>query len=344
MITELLNTLYVMKDQARVHLDHDTVVVEVEREKALQVPILHLGGLTTLGNVLISPAVVQRFCEDGRAITFLSRSGRFVGRVVGPVAGNVLLRQAQYRAVDDIDLCLVVARAIVAGKLQNARSMLQRSARDVSGGHAGDRLTRCADHLAQLILSLPAVTDLNEIRGIEGEGAREVLAVFDRMFTKRRDEFLVRARTRRPPLDRTNALLSFLYALLATDCVAAAESVGLDPQAGFLHALRPGKPALALDLMEELRPVLGDRLAVTLVNRGQILPSHFDCRQGGSVSLTEDGRKIVVVAYQERKQDEIKHPVLNRQVPLGLVPHVQARLLARLLRGDLDAYAPFRLR
>jgi CRISPR-associated protein Cas1 len=343
-IKEYLNTLYVMHDQARVRLDHDTLVVEVDEEKALQVPILHLSGLTTFGNVLVSPGVVQRFCEDGRAIVFLSRSGRFVGRVFGPVSGNVLLRQAQYRTVDDEAACISIARAIVAGKLQNSRSMLQRSARDSAKKRPGERLSEAANLLGQLIVRLPTATELNEIRGIEGEGARAVFAVFDHMFTREREAFLVAGRTRRPPLDRTNALLSFLFALIASDCTAALESVGLDPQAGFLHALRPGKPALTLDLMEEMRPILGDRLAVTLVNRGQINPDHFVLRQGGSVSLRDDGRKAAVIAYQTRKADEVPHPVLNRKIPLGLVPHVQARMLARQVRGDLESYVPFRLR
>ncbi len=344
MIGEYLNTLYVMRDQAYVRLDHDTLVIEVEGEKEMQVPVLHLGGLTTFGNVLISPAVVQRFCQDGRSVVHLSRSGRFVGRIAGPTSGNVLLRQAQYRAVDDEDMCVFLARTFVAGKLQNSRSLLQRSARDLPTEQARTRIAAAADHLGQLITRLPKASHRNEIRGIEGEGAREVFGVFDLMLTRTRDEFRVTGRTRRPPLDRSNALLSFFYALLASDCTGALESVGLDPQAGFLHALRPGKPALTLDIMEEMRPILGDRLAITLVNRGQIRSNHFESRSDGSVSLTEEGRRAAVLAYQARKADEVPHPVLNRKLPIGIVPHMQARLLARLLRGDLETYAPFRLK
>lgn len=344
MIGEYLNTMYVMRDQAFVRLDHDTLVIEVDGEKAAQVPILHLGGLTTFGNVLVSPAVVRRFCEDGRSVVYLSRSGRFVGRVMGPTTGNVLLRQAQYRAVGDETTCASIARTIIAGKLQNSRSMLQRSARDSARQSWRTELTTAADLLGSLVTRLQATNSLDEMRGIEGEGARAVFAVFDRMFTRRRDDFRMTKRTRRPPLDRANALISFLYALLANDCTGALESVGLDPQAGFLHVLRPGRPALALDLMEELRPVLADRLVVTLVNRGQVTPDHFETRLDGSVSLTEDGRKAVVIAYQERKADEVPHALLERKLPLGLVPHMQARLLARLLRGDLELYVPFRMR
>lgn len=344
MISEFLNTLYVMQDGARVRLDHDSLRVEVEGEQALQVPILHLGGLCVFGSVSVSSGVIRRFCEDGRGITFMSRSGSFVGRVVGPVSGNVLLRQAQYRAIDDADLCRSIARAVVAGKLQNSRSLLQRSVRDASQKRSVERLQAAVDALATSIGTLPDTNDIDAMRGIEGEGARKVFSVFDLMFTRQRDDFRVVGRTRRPPLDRTNALLSFFFALLAKDCTGALEAAGLDPQAGFFHTLRPGRPALSLDLMEEMRPVLGDRLVVTLVNRAQVTADHFTTRPGGSVSLTDAGRKAAVVAYQSRKADEVMHSVLNRKVPLGLVPHVQARMLARMLRGDLDAYVPFRMK
>lgn len=343
MISQLLNTLYVMQEQARVRLDHDTVVVDVEDEKALQVPLLHLGGLVTFGNVLVSPKVIERFCEDGRSIVYMSYSGRFIGRVYGPTAGNVLLRQAQYRAVDDQPTCLTLAKSFAAGKLQNQRSMLQRSARDAKTKEARDHLLAAAENAGRSVVQLEGAASVDEVRGIEGGAARAVFAVFDRMFTRERDAFRVGGRSRRPPLDRTNAVLSFLYALLASDCGAALESVGLDPQAGFLHALRPGKPALTLDLMEELRPILADRLTVTLVNRGQLEEDDFVIRDGGAVHLSDEARKRVIVAYQKRKSDEVQHPALNRQLPFGLVAHVQARLLARLLRGDLHSYVPFRL-
>jgi len=344
MIAEYLNTLYIMKDGARVRLDHDTVRVECDGEKALQVPILHLCGLVVFGSIPVSPRVISRFCEDGRAIVFLTRGGRFIGRVAGPISGNVLLRRAQYAAIDDSEKKVELARAFVAGKLQNSRSMLQRSARDAGDPASRTALTAAAKRIAKQITSLPDAETVDQVRGIEGEAAAAVFGVFTHMVTSDRDAFALASRTRRPPLDRSNCLLSFLYALLASDCTGALESVGLDPQAGYLHALRPGKPALTLDLMEEFRPVLADRLTLTLINRKQVTIDHFVTREGGAVSLTDDGRKLVVGAYQSRKADEVPHPLLKRSIPLGIVPHVQARLLARHLRGDTAVYVPYRAR
>jgi CRISPR-associated endonuclease Cas2 len=229
----------------------------------------------------------------------------------------------------------------VAGKIRNARQVILRGARETDDPDDIASLEACAQSMRRSLASLEASMDLDHIRGLEGDAARVYFGVLDRMVREDRDAFRLNGRNRRPPLDRMNALLSFLYTILLSDCVAAAEGVGLDPQVGFLHALRPGRPALALDLMEELRAVLADRLALTLVNRRQVTQKHFELRPGGAVLLTENGRKEVVVAYQKRKQDEVLHPVLEQKVPLGLVPHVQARLLARHLRGDLEHYLPF---
>jgi CRISPR-associated protein Cas1 len=315
-----------------------------EDEPDLQVPLIHLSGLVVFGDVLVTPAVVARFMEDGRSIVFLSRSGRFVGRMHGPTTGNVLLRQAQYRSIDDQTVALRLARDFVAGKVQNSRDMVLRRARDTRRPSSSTRLRAVATDLATMLPALIEAPSLDAIRGIEGEAARAVFGVFNELLTSSRETFAIDHRTRRPPLDRTNCLLSFLYALLRADCSAALEAVGLDPQAGFLHALRPGRPALALDLMEEFRPVLGDRLALTLINREQIDHDDFEVRRNGAVSLTDEGRKKVVVAYQKRKADEVPHAVLKQDVPLGLVPHLQARLIARFLRGDVPAYVPFRLK
>lgn len=342
MIAEYLNTLYVMRDAATVRLDHETIRVDAERECLLHVPVLHLGCLVVFGNVYVTPAVMRRFAGEGKPIVYLSRSGRFVARVEGPVSGNVLLRQSQYRAMDDSVITAALARSFVAGKVQNSRCMLQRSARDADRGRR-EAFQPAIDVLAVGLGRLDGCGDLDVIRGIEGECARRVFDVFGMLFTQQRADFAMQGRNRRPPRDRTNALLSFLYALLASDCSAALEATGFDPQAGYLHALRPGRPSLTLDLMEELRPVLGDRLAVTLVNRSQVTPGDFECRVGGSVSLNEGGRKKVIVAYQTRKADKVRHRLLKRKVPLGLVPHLQARLLARVLRGDLDAYPAFKM-
>lgn len=338
---QLLNTLYVMTQGAYLHLDHETLKVEVEGTTQLQVPLHHLGGVVCFGDVLVSPALVHRCAEDGRSVVFLDRNGRFKARVEGPVSGNVLLRRAQHLTLTDPQKPALIARNIVAGKIQNARQVVLRGAREADTPEDTTLLDECAAILRDSLASLEVSTDLDQIRGLEGEAARTYFGVLDRMVREDREAFRLDERSRRPPLDPMNALLSFLYTLLLNDCVAAAEGVGLDPQVGFLHALRPGRPALALDLMEELRAVLADRLALTLVNRRQVARKDFETRPGGAVYLTDEGRKEVVVAYQKRKQDEVQHPVLGQKVPLGLVPHVQARLLARYLRGDLEEYPPF---
>lgn len=338
---QLLNTLYVTTDGAYVRQDHESVRVEIDGQTKLDVPSHHLGAIVCFGNVLVSPGLIQRCATEGRALTFLDRGGRFVGRVQGPVAGNVLLRIAQYKASEQAETALALARGFVAGKLQNARQVVMRSAREADDPGDGLTLKDAAQVLAHAIMRLEQVQDLDELRGVEGSAARAYFAAFSQMIRVDRSAFAMDGRSRRPPQDRINALLSFLYTLITSDCVSAAEGVGLDPQVGFLHTLRPGRPALALDLVEELRPVLGDRLALTLINLRRIQPSDFEVRAGGPVLLSDSGRKTVLQAYQQRKQDEVYHPVLDTQVPLGLVPHMQARLLARSLRGEMEAYIPF---
>ncbi len=338
---QLLNTLYITTEGAYLRVDHETLKVEVEKETKLQIPVHHLGGVVCFGDVMVSPAAMARCAEDGRFVVLLDRNGRFKARVEGPVSGNVLLRCAQHEAMTDAARTLAIARNIVGGKIQNTRQIVLRAAREADEPADGDALKGTADALGNALSRLPSCEDLDTVRGIEGESARAYFATFDRMVREDRATFRMDGRSRRPPLDPINALLSFLYALLMNDCVAAVEGVGLDPQMGFLHALRPGRAALALDLMEELRSVLADRLALTLINRKQVAARHFVNRPGGAVHLEEGGRKEVIVAYQKRKQEEITHPVLDQKMPLGLVPHVQARLVARVLRGDLEAYPPY---
>jgi len=337
----LLNTLYVQTSGAYLHLDHETLKVEINKEVRLQVPLHHLGSLVLFGEVMVSPGLLGRCAQDGRSVTWLSRSGRFLGRLEGPVAGNVLLRRAQHEAMDSPLRTLQVARNLVAGKLKNQRNVILRSARETDAPQDHELLGHTAQLLGEILLQLPAVTDLDTLRGLEGDAARHYFAGFSSMLRADRETFAMKGRTRRPPLDPTNALLSFLYALLLSDCVAGAQGVGLDPQMGFLHSLRPGRPSLGLDLMEEFRPILADRLTLTLINRRQLSEPDFDRRTGGAVLLNDAGRKKVVVAYQERKQEEIFHPGAQQKMPLGLVPHIQARLLARHLRGELAAYPPY---
>lgn len=336
------NTLYVMTPNAYAHLDNATVRIDVDREKRLQVPLHHLGGLVTFGNILVSPALMHRLADEGKSLVLLDMNGRFKARLEGPVSGNVLLRQAQYKAADSTPVSLEIARALVAGKLKNSRSVLLRGAREATDPEEAKALSRAADDLAASLRSAKQASDLDVLRGVEGEAARGYFAALN-VVVKRsaRTYFALNGRTRRPPRDRFNALLSFLYAMLMNDCRSAVESVGLDPQIGFLHAVRPGRAALALDIQEEFRSVLADRLALTLVNRGQVTENDFDLREGGAVMLNDKGRRTVVTAWQERKQEEVTHPLLDSKVPHALLPFVQARFMARTLRGEMEGYLPF---
>lgn len=341
-MTLLLNTLYVTTPDAYLRLEGETVCVMVEKEKRLQVPLHHLGAIVGFGDVMLSPALLGRCMEEGRSIVWLERGGRFRARVEGPVSGNILLRQTQFRAADDTTKTLELARAFLAGKLRNSRNVLLRGARDSQEEAERAALVQSARLVAGHLRKLPHAPDLDSLRGEEGDAARVYFRSMQNLIRPQmRKDFSFDARSRRPPTDPMNAMLSFLYAVLLHDCRSALEVVGLDPQLGFLHAVRPGRAALALDLMEEFRSVIADRLALTLVNRGQIQANHFDKREGGAVLLNDDGRKIVIGAYQERKQEMLTHPVLDQQMAVGLLPHVQARLLARYLRGDAPAYVPY---
>lgn len=338
----LLNTLYVMTQGAYLHLEGETLVVEIERQKRLQVPLHHLGSVVIFGDIMVSPAALHRCADDGRGVVLLDRHGQFKARLEGPLSGNILLRQAQHRAA--ATQALELARSFVAGKLRNARQIVLRGARDSGNDADCEALRQSGRLLAGHIRRLPGAATLDEARGVEGDGARVYFSAVRYLIrADAREAFSFERRTRRPPLDRFNALLSFLYTLLVHDCRTAVESVGLDAQLGFLHAVRPGRPALALDLMEEFRP-LADRLALTLINRGQLTEKDFEARPGGAVYLSETGRKTVLAAYQQRKQEEIGHALLQQPAPVGLLPHVQARLLARALRGDVEGYLPFLVR
>ncbi len=313
----------------------------MERETRLRVPLHHLTAVVCFGHVGLSAPLMHRLAEDGIALVLLDANGRFKARLEGAVSGNVLLRQAQFARGANAAFTLDMARSFVAGKIKNTRQVLQRGAREAKSEEEARLLTRRADDLAASLRALPEAATLDAVRGVEGEAARQYFSGLPLLVRPdQREHFAMQGRTRRPPRDRFNALLSFLYAMWMNDCRSALEAAGLDPQVGFLHALRPGRAALALDMMEEFRP-WADRLALTLINRGQIQPDDFDLREGGGVALQGDARKAVVVAYQERKKDELHHPVLVQGVPLGLAPMVQARLLARAVRDDSMPYVPF---
>jgi len=339
-----LNTLFVTTEGAWLHKDGANIVVEVDKAEVGRVPAHLMGGVVCFGRVGVSPPLMGYCAELGIAISFLSEHGRFLARVEGPQSGNVLLRRRQYRIADDADATAVVARALIAGKAANQRTVLRRALRDHGDGMADADRARLDDaqrRLGDAARHAAAAADTDSARGHEGEAASAYFGVFNLLIQRDDPAFRFAGRSRRPPLDACNALLSFLYAMLGHDCRSALETVGLDPQVGFLHRERPGRSSLALDLMEELRPVLADRVALSLINRQQVGASDFQTIDGGAVMLRDDARKTVLTAYQDRKRDEITHPFLEEKVTFGLVPHIQARLLARHLRGDLDGYPPF---
>ena len=338
---KLLNTLYVTTQGAWVARDGQTVVVRVEHEDRLRLPIHTLASLVCFGNVVVTPPAMSLCAESGVAISFLTEHGHFLARVQGPVSGNVLLRREQYRRADDPAASAAIARAVVIGKVANSRAVLLRAARERGDSPESTQMLAAAARLGQALRDLPDADSVDRVRGLEGDAARAYFGAFDHLIEVAKDGFFFRERSRRPPLDNMNALLSFLYTLLVHDARAALETVGLDPAVGFLHRDRPGRPGLALDLMEEMRPLLGERLALTLVNRQQVKPEGFQKTESGAVTMDDATRKTVLVAYQTRKQEEITHPFLDEKLPVGMIAYAQALLLARYLRGDLDAYPPF---
>jgi CRISPR-associated protein Cas1 len=338
---KLQNTLFVTTQGAYLCHEGEAVLVRVDHEVKLRVPIHAVGSIVCFGQVGCSPPLMGLCGERGVAISFLSEHGRFLARVDGPVSGNVLLRREQFRRADDPKAAAAIARAIVIGKIANCRAVMQRALRDHGEQNGRERLEAVVTRLGKMLEGLREDLPLEELRGREGDAGRAYFEVFDGLITAQKEDFYFRERSRRPPLDNVNALLSFIYTLLAHDASAALHGVGLDPQVGFLHALRPGRPSLALDLIEEFRPFLADRLALSLINLRQIQGKGFRKTESGAVEMTDETRKELLVAYQKRKQEEIQHPFLGESVEVGLLLHVQALLLARHLRGDLDGYPPF---
>lgn len=340
----MLNTIYVTTEDAWLRKDGANLVVEVAGVERGRVPLHMLEGVVAFGRSGASPALMAACAEAGVALSYVAPNGRFLARVEGRRTGNVLLRRTQYRVADDPARQVPIVRGIVAAKAANQRAVLRRALRD--HGEAMAPAQRAAPEAAERRLTDVArrtvVTgDVDALRGLEGEAAQVYFGCFDALVRVDGPAFRFAGRSRRPPLDRINALLSFLYALLGHDCRSALEAHGLDPQVGFLHADRPGRASLALDLMEELRPVMADRLALSLVNRRQIAAEDFVVEEAGGIRLTDDARKRVLVAWQDRKRDELRHPYLGEAAMLGIVPFLQAQLLARHLRGDTDGYPPF---
>ncbi|MBU0715449.1 MAG: type I-C CRISPR-associated endonuclease Cas1c [Verrucomicrobia bacterium] len=337
----LLNTLFVTTQGAYLCHEGESVLVKVEKETRLRVPLHMLGGIVCFGQVACSQPLMGLCGERGVLISFLTEHGRFLARVQGPVSGNVLLRREQYRRAERPDAAATIARAVVLGKVANCRTVLQRATRDHAEKTGRDEIEVAARRLGHLLKELEEPLPVDTLRGKEGDAANTYFGVFNHLITAQKEAFFFHVRSRRPPLDNMNALLSFLYTLLVHDASAALESVGLDPQVGFLHVERPGRPSLALDLIEEFRPFLADRLALSLVNLRQLQGKDFERTESGAVTMSDAARKELLTAYQKRKQEEIQHPFLDETVSIGLLFHVQALLMARHLRGDLDGYPPF---
>jgi CRISPR-associated protein Cas1 len=336
-----LNTLYVTIPDSYIACEGENVLVKVNNEIKFRVPVHNLEGIICFGFAGASPGLMHLCCKRGVALTFLTEYGRFMGRVTGSISGNVLLRRTQYKWADDSIISLRLSKRFISAKVMNSRAVLHRALRDHPENVDGELLKKTINYMAEMQSGLEKATDCDSVRGIEGDAAHHYFGCFNQLLLSQKSEFLMKNRNRRPPTDRINALLSFLYTLLAHETSAALESVGLDSQVGFLHRDRPGRPSLALDIMEELRPHFADRLALTLINKNQISSKGFVVKENGAVVMDDNTRKEVLMAWQKRKQEEITHPYLEEKVPFGLVPYIQAMLLSRHMRGDLEDYPPF---
>ncbi|KAF5033119.1 CRISPR-associated endonuclease Cas1 [anaerobic digester metagenome] len=342
---KLLNTLYITNPESYLKKDGENIVVSVERNEIGRIPIHNLEGVICFGFMGASPGVMELCASRNVGLAFVSPYGKFLGRVSGRVSGNVLLRKRQYLLSDDEEAATGIAMNCVLGKLLNCRSVLLRFGRDYpekASPALAENLKRLTEGIRQMKESPPGT--LNELRGREGILSKCYFDCFDDLILSRDPAFTFEFRSRRPPLNRINALLSFIYTLTAVDCASALESVGLDPQVGFLHRARPGRMSLALDLMEEFRPYLGDRFVLSLINNRIVAADDFLVKENGAVILTDAGRKAVLAAWQRRKTEEVMHGYLDERVPVGLLPYAQSMLLARHLRGDIDGYPPFVMR
>ena len=336
-----LNTLFVTTQGAYLGKDGETVAVKIEQKTVLRIPIHTLDGIVCFGSVGCSPYLMGFCAEKDVTISFLSEYGKFLAMVKGPVSGNVLLRRKQFRMADKPDVSAQVAGFVLTGKIANSRTVLERSLRDHAEKMDRDAVKKVSKRLAMYIQKELQKDNIDSLRGIEGDAAHQYFSVFDELIFQQQEAFAFSGRNRRPPTDRINCLLSFVYTLLVHDVRSALESVGLDPAVGFLHRDRPGRPGLALDMMEEFRPFLADRLVLSMINRGQVKPEGFTIKESGAVHMDDDTRKTVLTTYQKRKQESLVHPFLNEKIQIGTLFFIQALLLARFIRGDLDGYPPF---
>lgn len=338
---KLLNTLFVLSEGSYLSLDGENVLISKEKKQIARFPLHTLEGIISFSYAGASPALMGACAQRNVDLAFFAPHGKFLARAIGETKGNVLLRQQQFRISDDPANSCQYSKGFLLGKVYNARWVLERATRDHPQRVPVDELKKISGQLATALTNIENAETSEELRGIEGEAAKLYFSGFDNLILQQRKTFAFTRRSRRPPLDPVNALLSFAYTLLARDCAAALEGVGLDPYVGFLHRPRPGRTSLALDLMEELRSVYADRFVVTCINQKTILPKHCEKQESTAVLLTEEGRRAFLEAWQTRKQQMIQHPFLKEKIPWGLVPYVQALLLARTIRGDLERYPPF---
>jgi len=340
-VKKLGNVLYVTSPEAYMSLDGENVVVKKDEGALIRLPLHNLEEIVCFSYPGVSPALMGACADRNIGLCFLRPSGRFLARITGRVKGNLLLRKRQYETSQIEIVCTEIARSVVLGKIANCRVVIERALRDHSLLLDSEALRTASGFLRTSLQSVQEARSVDEIRGLEGNAASHYFGVFGHLVLNQRDAFAFTNRNRRPPLDNMNALLSFLYSLLTQEVASALEGVGLDPYVGYLHVDRPGRPSLALDMIEELRPVFADRLALSLVNRKQIDGKGFVQKESGGILMEDATRKEVLSSWQKRKQEEILHPFLKEKIPFGLIPHVQALLLARYLRGDLDSYPPF---
>lgn len=334
---KLLNNLYVTTDGSYVHKERETLIIEQDGEKVFQLPFHSIQNMFCFGRIMVSPDLMAACGEKGISISFFTGYGRFQSRVQGPQSGNVLLRRAQYREADDSPQTL--ARLFIAAKLVNCRNIVMKHQRNHG---QDDQLERLVKYLADNLKRLERSNDVDQMRGIEGDSAASYFACFNNLIVEDlRESFPFSGRTKRPPLDRVNALLSFAYTLLTYEIASALQGVGIDPYVGFLHTDRSGRVSLALDMLEEFRAWWCDRFVLTLINRKQISPEDFIEESSSAIRLTDDARKMVLTAWQEKKQEELQHPYTEEKIQIGLLPHIQAMLLSRYLRKDMEIYTPF---
>lgn len=338
---KLLNSLYVTTPQSYLSLDGENLVVLLEDNEKFRMPFVNIENIICFGYMGASPALMGKCADNNIAISFLKPNGEYLGRIVGKTKGNVLLRKRQYQLSDDEEFCLNISKDMIAAKFFNSRSTLERTIRDHQETIDATHLKLTSNYIAEAINKLYEFTDFDQLRGYEGIIARNYFSVFSDMLLTQKKDFGMIERSKRPPLDILNCMLSYLYTILSLEVRSALETIGLDPYVGFMHTLRPGRPALALDLMEELRAYMVDRLVITMINLKQISKKDFYKKEGGGVLMTDDGRKKILKAWQDRKKEVITHPFIKEKIEIGLIPYVQAQLLAKFLREELSEYQPF---